>query len=87
MAYNPQALQRLTNNHTGPNIWTYYDAETIANADATDYFTDAGIKGVNNGDLMIFVNTSTPGTELTTLCQILLDADGNGSLVALTAFP
>lgn len=66
------------------SIWVYKDGDPIADVDATDYFTNAGDLGMQTGDIIFIIDTTN---GLTTVGQITLDADGNGTATALTAFP
>ncbi|HNP14964.1 MAG TPA: hypothetical protein PKI99_00685 [Terrimesophilobacter sp.] len=64
--------------------WKYVSTDAIATVDGTDYFTNASDLGMATGDLVTVVNT-TDG--LTTICQVTVDSDGNGTVTALTAVP
>jgi hypothetical protein len=86
MAYsisNPpaQISERLAG---GPSLWVYRSADAIATVDDTDYFTNAADLGMRTGDVIFVLNT-TGG--LTTIGQITVDSDGNGTVTALTAVP
>lgn len=87
MAYDPDvAVPALLAQRVGRSgaIWWYTSAEAIATVDATDYFTDASERGMKTGDV-VFVFDSV--NALTTICQVTVDADGNGTITALTAVP
>lgn len=62
--------------------WAYASADAEATFDGPDYFTDADEFGVTTGDLVAITDT---GNVLTTIAQVTLDADGNGTVAALTA--
>ena len=68
----------------GASLWLYKSADAIATVDGADYITNAGDLGMQTGDPVFVVDT---GNGLTSLGQVTLDADGNGTLTALTAFP
>jgi len=75
---------RIAQTIGGASLWLYKSADAIATADNTDYITNADELGMKTGD-PVFVVDSANG--LTSLGQVTLDADGNGTLTALTAFP
>lgn len=64
--------------------WRYVSTDAIAAVDATDYFTNADDLGMASGDIIFVVDTTS---DLTTIGQITVDADGNGTVTALTAVP
>jgi len=64
------------------SVWIYKDGDAIAAIDATDYFSNAGDLGMQTGDVLIVI-----GNNLTSIGQMTIDADGNGTVSALTAFP
>ena len=63
-------------------VWSYVDGDAEGTFDDTDYFTDADQFGVTTGDLVRITDT---GNVLTTIAQVTLDADGHGTVAALTA--
>lgn len=64
-------------------VWMYKSADAEATFDDTDYITNASELGMMTGDF-VHVIDSTNG--LATMAQVTVDADGNGTLSALTAF-
>lgn len=69
---------------TGLRIWEYRSADAIADVDATDYITNAADLGMKTNDVVFVVNTTN---NLTTICKVTVDSDGNGTVAALTAVP
>ena len=86
MAYATTNPPRLLVKSVGDSggIWWYSSADAIADADATDYITNASDLGMKTGDCVFVYNTTG---SLLTITQVTLDADGNGTLTALTAVP
>jgi len=87
MAYatsNPPMLAIPTMGGLGPQIWKYESADAIATVDTTDYITNADDLGMQTGDVIFVLDTTN---SLTTIGQITVDADGNGTVTALTAVP
>jgi len=74
-------VQRVGNSGA---LWWYQSADAIADVDATDYITNADDLGMVTGDVVFVLNTTG---SLTTIGQVTLDADGNGTITALTAVP
>ena len=65
-----------------PSLWGYNSTDAEATFDDTDYITNADDLGMQTGDV-VFVFDST--NDLTTVAQVTVDADGNGTLTPLTA--
>lgn len=86
MTYSTDNSPSLVARGVGGNgsLWVYKDGDPIADVDATDYFTNAGDLGMQTGDIIFIIDTTN---GLSTIGQITLDADGNGTATALTAFP
>lgn len=63
-------------------LWMYKSTDAEATFDDTDYFTNADDLGMTTGDVVLIID-STNG--LATIAQVTLDADGNGTVAALTA--
>ena len=72
---------------TAPTMWSYTTTDTIATANTAGYFNDASlVLGV--GDL-IYLQTSTGGTRVAVLAQVLSNAAGvvdiaDGTVLAAT---
>lgn len=84
MAYsesNPPALISQAVGGAG-KVWMYKSTDAEATFDDTDYITNASDLGMTTGDI-VHVIDSTNG--LATIAQVTVDADGNGTLSALTA--
>lgn len=84
MAYsesNPPALIAQQIGGAG-RVWLYKSTDAETDFDDTDYITNASKLGMKTGDI-VHVIDSTNG--LATIAQVTLDADGNGTLTALTA--
>lgn len=65
-----------------PSLWGYNSTDAEAAFDDTDYITNADDLGMQTGDtVLVFDSTNS----LTTIAQVTLDADGNGTLSPLTA--
>ena len=64
-------------------VWIYKHTDAEAAFDDTDYITNARDLGMTTGD-PVHVIDSTNG--LYTAAQVTVDADGNGTLGAPTAF-
>lgn len=87
MAYstsNPPKLISKPIGGAGTRKWSYESADAIADVDATDYFTNASDLGMQTGDVIEIFDTTN---GLVTVGKITVDADGNGTASAFTAFP
>jgi hypothetical protein len=85
MAYstsNPPALMGSPLGGPGPRVWSYRSTDAEAAFDDTDYITNARTLGMATGDVVFVMDTTN---SLSTLAQVTVDADGNGTLTALTA--
>jgi hypothetical protein len=85
MAYsesNPPQLISQGIGASGPRFWAYSSADAEAAFDDTDYITNASDIGMATGDVVIIRDTTN---SLSTIAQVTLDADGNGTLTPLTA--
>lgn len=82
MAYAPQNLTAAAGFRPGLIMWRYHSADAESSFDDTDYITDAEDKGMKTGDVVLIHDT---GNNLSTIAQVTLDADGNGTLTPLTA--
>lgn len=65
------------------SLWGYKHTDAETAFDDTDYITNAGDLGMQTGDFVLIVDTTN---DLSTIGQVTLDASGNGTLSALTAF-
>lgn len=75
MAYTHPSLHRIgPANSDAPVLWTYSTTDTIADVNTAGYFNDASAD-LGVGDL-IYCNTSTGGTMVCTLTQVLSNASG-----------
>lgn len=63
-------------------LWMYKSTDAEATFDDTDYITNATELGMTTGDAVLVID-STNG--LTSIGQVTVDADGNGTLTAFTA--
>lgn len=85
MAYstsNPPALVSRPLGGGGPSMWSYRSTDAEAAFDDTDYITNAKQLGMTTGDFVLVLDTTN---SLSTMAQVTLDADGNGTLTPLTA--
>lgn len=85
MAYgvtNPPSLIGQSIGGKG-KVWIYKHTDAETAFDDTDYITNARDLGMTTGDV-VHVIDSTNG--LYTIAQVTVDADGNGTLTAPTAF-
>ncbi len=85
MAYstsNPPHLVSQGVGASGPRLWSYSSADAETAFDDTDYITNASDLGMETGDFVHILDTTN---SLSTMAQVTLDADGNGTLVPLTA--
>jgi len=76
MAYSHPNLHRASasGNSDAPTIWTYATTDTVATVNTAAYFNDASAD-LNVGDI-IFVRSSTGGTQVVTLNYVLTNAAG-----------
>lgn len=67
MAYAANSLSQVisTIEGSGPSVWTYYSADSIATICGAAYVSDAGKKNLRLGDLVL-VQSGTLNTALTT---------------------
>lgn len=63
-------------------VWMYRSADAETAFDDTDYITNATELGMDTGDFVLVVDTTN---SLSTMAQVTVDADGNGTLTPLTA--
>lgn len=84
MAYSTSNPPQLVAQGVGGygKMWLYKSADAEAAFDDTDYITNASDLGMTTGD---FVHVIDLTNGLATIAQVTLDADGNGTLSALTA--
>jgi hypothetical protein len=85
MAYstsNPPQLISQGIGASGPRFWSYSSTDAEAAFDDTDYITNAQALGMQTGDVVIVRDTTN---NLSTIAQVTVDADGNGTLTPLTA--
>lgn len=84
MAYSESNPPALIAQQIGgaARVWLYKSTDAETAFDDTDYITNASDLGMKTGDI-VHVIDSTNG--LATIAQVTLDADGNGTLTALTA--
>lgn len=59
---------------TAPAIWSYTSADAIADINTSGYFNDASLM-LAVGDLL-YIQSSTGGTRVATLAQVLSNAAG-----------
>lgn len=85
MAYSESNPPQLVAQGIGGSgkMWLYKSTDAETAFDDTDYITNADDLGMTTGDF-VHVIDSTNG--LATIAQVTVDADGNGTLSALTAF-
>lgn len=85
MAYSTSNPPQLVSGGIGGfgQMWLYKSADAETAFDDTDYITNADDLGMVTGDFVHIID-STNG--LATIGQVTVDADGNGTLTALTAF-
>ncbi len=85
MAYsesNPPALVARPLGGGGPSMWSYRSTDAETAFDDTDYITNAKKLGMTTGDFVLVLDTTN---SLSTMAQVTVDADGNGTLTPLTA--
>jgi hypothetical protein len=84
MAYSVSNPPRLIAQGIGGTgkLWLYKSTDAENTFDDTDYITNADDLGMVTGDAVIVID-STNG--LTSIGQVTVDADGNGTLTAFTA--
>lgn len=63
-------------------LWGYVSADAETAFDDTDYITNASALGMVTGDIVFVLDTTN---SLSTIAQVTVDADGNGTLSPLTA--
>jgi hypothetical protein len=63
-------------------LWGYVSADAEAAFDDTDYVTNAKALGMVTGDVVLILDTTN---SLSTIAQVTLDSDGNGTFTPLTA--
>lgn len=63
-------------------LWGYVSADAETDFDDTDYVTNAKALGMVTGDFVLILDTAN---NLSTIAQVTVDADGNGTFSALTA--
>lgn len=85
MAYSVSNPPQLISQGIGGKgkVWMYKSPDAEAAFDDTDYITNAAKLGMQTGDFVHVIDTTN---GLATIAQVTVDADGNGTLSALTAF-
>ena len=63
-------------------MWGYVSADAESAFDDTDYITNAEALGMVTGDIVFVLDTTN---SLSTIAQVTVDADGNGTLSPMTA--
>ncbi len=63
-------------------VWMYKSSNVESDYDDTDFITNARDLGMQDGDIVMVIDSATP---LASIGKVLVDADGNGTLSALTA--
>lgn len=63
-------------------LWGYKSTDAETAFDDTDYITNADDIGMITGDVVLVVDTTN---SLSSIAQVTVDADGNGTLTPLTA--
>lgn len=84
MAYsvtNPPALIGQALGGKG-KLWMLKSTDAESAFDDTDYITNADDLGMATGDAVMVIDTTN---GLTSMGQVTVDADGNGTLTAFTA--
>lgn len=67
MAYDGANLELISGPLTGAGkTWKYTEAETAANIDALNYFSDAYNRGMRAGDMLYHFNTTDPAAVIVT---------------------
>jgi len=69
----------------GLRLWAYKDGDAIATVDNTDYFTDAGQLGVQEGDFVLISDTTNTRGSIAVVTDV--DSDNNVTIDGLTAVP
>lgn len=84
MAYSESNPPQLIAQGIGGSgkLWLYKSTDDENAFDDTDYITNADDLGMTTGDLVMAID-STNG--LASIGKVTVDADGNGTLSALTA--
>lgn len=84
MAYSTSTPPQCVSQGIGGRgkMWIYKSADAETAFDDTDYITNADDLGMTTGDFVLVIDTTN---GLSTIAQVTLDADGNGTLSALTA--
>lgn len=85
MAYSTSNPPQLMIGNLGDKLrlWSYVSADAEPAFDDTDYVTNASDIGMQTGDFVLILDTTN---NLSTIGQVTVDADGNGTFSALTAF-
>lgn len=74
MAFVLNDLQQVGPGGSAPRLWTYTTTDTIATVNTSGYFDNVS-DTLSVGDLL-YCNTSTGGTLVCTLTQVLTNAAG-----------
>ena len=74
MAFVLNDLQQVGPGGSAPRFWTYTTTDTIATVNTSGYFDNVS-DTLSVGDLL-YCNTSTGGTLVCTLTQVLTNAAG-----------
>ena len=74
MAFVLNDLQQVSPGGSAPRFWTYTTTDTIATVNTSGYFDNVS-DTLSVGDLL-YCNTSTGGTLVCTLTQVLTNAAG-----------
>ena len=74
MAFVLNDLQQVGPGGSAPRLWTYTTTDTIATVNTSGYFDNVS-DTLSVGDLL-YCNTSTGGTLVCTLTQVLTNASG-----------
>lgn len=80
MAFDKDNLSGPFQSIAGPKTYFYKSAELVGAVDATDFFTDGEDLGMEVGDRVVVIDTTTPLVTDTWVSAV--DTDGNATVTA-----
>jgi hypothetical protein len=61
---NLSLISQQIDNTIVPKLWAYSGTDSNGTVEGSGYFSDGGTKGMAKGDIVFYVNTSTPALAI-----------------------
>lgn len=80
MAYTPSTLNLITDggiNGRNGSLWTYFTTDAPATIDTANYISDGANRGMQVGDIVFAVNSSTYATQIMIVAAVTAGGGAN----------